>query len=243
MLTSLAAVVVAPLAAEAQETHSVPRIVLLSLVAPAEHTRAFEHGLRALGYEPGTTIAIGYRSADGRAPALPALAKEAVALQPQAIVAIGTSAAIAARDATRNIPIVAVSGDITAAGLVTNLGRPDGNVTGLSFFAVDLMLKRFELLMEIAPNMRRVTVLVESPPHPTQRKGLVTLRAAATHTRPTSWRSGSVPPPTSIGFFAVPKPPICPSSSPRSSNSSSTSRPRRRSASRSRRRSCCARIR
>ncbi len=100
-------------------------------------------------------------------------------LRPQIIVAIGTAAAIAAQQATKDLPIVAVTGDIVAAGLVANLGRPEGNVTGLSFFAVDLMLKRFDLLMELAPQIRRLTVIVESPPHPTQIKGLAALRTNA----------------------------------------------------------------
>jgi putative ABC transport system substrate-binding protein len=127
-----------------------------------------------------TTITIDHRSADEQAARLPALAKDAAALHPHAIVAIGTTAALAAQRATKEVPIVAVTGDIPASGLVTNLARPEGNVTGLSFFAVDLMLKRFDLLLELAPHIRRLTVIVESPPHPTQLKGLVALRAAAT---------------------------------------------------------------
>jgi putative ABC transport system substrate-binding protein len=62
---------------------------------------------------------------------------------------------------------------------VASLGRPEGNITGLSFFAADLMLKRFDLLMELAPQIRRVAVVVQSPPHPTQITGTVALRAAA----------------------------------------------------------------
>ena len=174
LLTALASV-------EAQQRIAVPRIVVLSLSSPADQVRAFEEGLRTLGYAPGTTIDIDHRSAEERVAMLPALAKEAVALHPQAIVAIGTTAALAARQATKNLPIIAVTGDIVASGLVANLARPKGNVTGLSFFAVDLMLKRFELLMELAPQIRRVTVIVESPPHPTQTKGLAALRAAATN--------------------------------------------------------------
>jgi putative ABC transport system substrate-binding protein len=72
-----------------------------------------------------------------------------------------------------------VAGDITAAGLVANLRRPEANLTGLSFFAVDLMLKRFELLMEIAPQLQRLAVLAQSPMTPTSTKAIDALRAAA----------------------------------------------------------------
>jgi putative ABC transport system substrate-binding protein len=141
--------------------------------------RAIEEGLRTLGYTPGTTIAIDHRSAKAAPAALTTLAREAVGLHPQVIVAIGATAAIAAQQATKDLPIVVVTGDIVAAGLVANLGRPEGNVTGLSFFAMDLILKRFDLLMELAPQIRRLTVIFESPPNPIQAKGLVALRTAA----------------------------------------------------------------
>jgi putative ABC transport system substrate-binding protein len=175
-----AGLLAAPVLAAAQGRGVMPRIVVLGLSSPADQVRAFEDGLRTLGYEPGATIAVEHRSAEERTAALPGLAREAAALQPQAIVAIGTTAAIAASRATKRVPIVAVTGDIVASGLVGNLGRPEGNVTGLSFFAVDLMLKRFDLLLELAPQIRRLTVIIESPPHPTQVKGLAALRAAAT---------------------------------------------------------------
>lgn len=179
MLGSLILAAIAPSTAVAQRLAGLPRIVLLSLSSPADHVRAFEEGLRTLGYTHGTTIAIDHRSAEARVAALPTLAREAVGLHPQVIVAVGTAAAIAAQQATKDLPIVAVTGDIVAAGLVANLGRPEGNVTGLSFFAVDLMLKRFDLLMELAPQIRRLTVIIESPPHPTQAKGLAALRTIA----------------------------------------------------------------
>jgi len=142
--------------------------MVFSLSSPPDHVRAFEEGLRALGYTPGTTIVVDQRSAEGRAATLPALAREVVALHPQVIVAIGTTAAIAAQQATKDLPIVAVTGDIVAAGLVGNLARSEGNVTGLSFFAGDLMLKRFDLLMELAPtdpSARRTLSVSADPGH------------------------------------------------------------------------------
>jgi putative tryptophan/tyrosine transport system substrate-binding protein len=140
----------APLAAEAQPRANKQRIVVLSLSSPPEHARALEDGLRALGYVPGATITIEHRSAISEAPQLPVIAEEAIASRPDVIAAIGTTAALSARRVTRDIPIVTVAGDIVAAGLVANLGRPEGNVTGLSFFAVDLLLKRLEVLRAAA---------------------------------------------------------------------------------------------
>ena len=171
--------ILAPVCADAQQRTNLPRIMVFSLSSPPDHVRAFEEGLRALGYTPGTTIVVDQRSAEGRAATLPALAREVVALHPQVIVAIGTTAAIAAQQATKDLPIVAVTGDIVAAGLVGNLARPEGNVTGLSFFAGDLMLKRFDLLMELAPQIRRLAVLFQSPLTPATTKALPALRTAA----------------------------------------------------------------
>jgi len=179
LLGTLTLTLLAPSAVVAQQRASLPRIVVLSLSSPPDVVRALEEGLRTLGYTPGATIAIDHRSAEARAATLPALATEAVGLNPQVIVAIGATAAIAARQATTDIPIVAVTGDITAAGLVANLRRPEGNVTGLSFFNVDLTLKRFEVLMELAPQVRRLAVLFQSPPTPTLTKALAALRATA----------------------------------------------------------------
>jgi putative ABC transport system substrate-binding protein len=178
-LTLALGLVLAPFVADAQQSAGLPRIVVLSLSSPPDHARALEESLRALGYVPGKTIAIDHRSAEARAATLPALATEAVVLQPRIIVAIGTTAAIAARRATKEVPIVTVAGDVTAAGLVANLRRPEANVTGLSFFNVDLMLKRFELLMELAPQVRRLTVFSQSPATPTQAKAIDALRPAA----------------------------------------------------------------
>ena len=156
-----------------------PRIVLLSwapIGGDAGETATIEEGLRALGYTPGASVTIEYRSAEAREDRLPAAAREAVALNPAVIIAVGTKAALAAKQATTHLPIVTVSGDIVASGLVKNLRRPEGNVTGLSFFTVDLMLKRFELLMELAPKIRQLAVLVVGRPNPTIQEALTALR-------------------------------------------------------------------
>jgi ABC-type uncharacterized transport system substrate-binding protein len=157
---------VAPFAVEAQRLAGMPRIVVLSLSSPVDQVRAFEEGLRAVGHTPGTTITIDHRSAEGHAAKLPALARDALGLHPQVIVAVGTTAATAAQQATKDLPIVAVTGDIVAAGLVANMARPEGNVTGLSFFAVDLMLKRLVLATRSGARRRMSTRSSGAPSPP-----------------------------------------------------------------------------
>jgi putative tryptophan/tyrosine transport system substrate-binding protein len=164
----------------AQTRAGLPRIVVLSwapIGGDAGESAVIEDGLRTLGYTKGASIAIDYRSAEGREDRLPAVAREAVALNPTIIIPVGTKATLATKQATKDIPIVTVAADIVAAGIVKNLRRPEGNITGLSFFGVELMLKRFELLMELAPKIRQLVVLVVGPPSPTVQEGIAALRA------------------------------------------------------------------
>jgi putative ABC transport system substrate-binding protein len=117
--------------------------------------------LRDLGYAEGRNFIIERRYArEKRYEILPNLAAELVALQPDVIIAIGTAAARAAKDATQTIPIVFTrSADPVGFGLVASLARPGGNVTGLSIQAVDLMTKRLELLTIAVPQGNRIGVL------------------------------------------------------------------------------------
>jgi ABC-type uncharacterized transport system substrate-binding protein len=152
----------APLAAEAQRRDTVPRIGILTPASEASTPlwEAFRQGLRALGYVEGQHILLEYRFAAGKPERFAALAAELVRLPGDLLVTDGTPAARAAQDATRAIPIVmAVSGAPIEAGLVTNLARPGGNVTGLSIMAPGLGGKRLELLKEILPHVARVAVL------------------------------------------------------------------------------------
>ena len=103
---------------------------------------------------------IEYRDAEGKVERLPALAAELVALKVDVIVAGGTPAALAAKQATRTLPIVfAGAGDPVTSGLVTSLARPGGNVTGLSSLGPELVGKRLELLKQAVPGVSRVAVL------------------------------------------------------------------------------------
>jgi putative tryptophan/tyrosine transport system substrate-binding protein len=153
----------APLPVEAQQSAKGYRIGLLigsseSFVAP--YIAIFRQALRALGYVEGGNIAIEYRYADGNYGRLPILAADLVRLKVDVVVTEGTPPTRAAKQATTAIPIVmTVTGDPVAAGLVTNLARPGGNLTGASFFFPEIAAKRLQLLKEVIPALSRVTVV------------------------------------------------------------------------------------
>src|SRR5439155_12152934 len=152
---------VAPLAAAAQlQSGNVHRIGLLgahSLSAQAKGVEALRAGLRDLGYVEGKNIVIEYRWAEGKYDRLPDLVAELVALKVDVIVtAGGTAPALAAKQATTTIPIVMAGvGDAVAAGLVSSLARPGGNVTGVTDLEPELAAKRLELLKEAIPRAGR----------------------------------------------------------------------------------------
>ena len=154
----------APLAAEAQQAAKVPRIGYLGNYPPGafpQNHEAFLQGLRDLGYVEGRNVVIEYRDAEGKVERLPILAAELVALKVDVIVTGGgTPTALAAKQATKTIPIVfAAAIDPVADGLVTSLAQPGGNVTGLSGLIPDLVGKRLEQLKQAVPGVSRVAVL------------------------------------------------------------------------------------
>ena len=160
--TSLAGALVAPLVARAQQGGKVPRVGLLLGFSPgpSREVDAFQRGLRELGYIEGQNIAIDYRYARGQVERLPELAAELVRLNPDVIVAPYTPPALAAKSATSTIPIVfAVVADAVHAGLIANLGRPGGNITGLTSTGAELGGKRLELLKQVISKTSRVAVL------------------------------------------------------------------------------------
>jgi putative ABC transport system substrate-binding protein len=120
----------------------------------------FRQGLRELGYVEGRNIAVEYRYADGRALRYGDLAAEVVRLEPDVIVVWGTEFAQAVRRVTQTIPIVFALADLPIEmGLVANLARPGGNVTGLTTMSFELSAKRLELLKEALPKLTRVAAL------------------------------------------------------------------------------------
>ena len=134
----------------------------VSLGPYAPFVAAFRQGLSETGYVEGQNLAIEFRYAEGNYDRLPALAADLVGRKVDLIATGGgTVAALAAKNATSTIPIVFVGGGSSAAnGLVASLARPGGNVTGVTFLAVELMPKRLELVFELVPQARVIALLV-----------------------------------------------------------------------------------
>ena len=155
------AILSVPLPADAQQAGRLHRIGVLSHDAFLPGLlESFQDGLRDLGYRDGKTIAFETRHADGKLERLPALANELVQLKVDVIFAINTPAALAAKKATTAIPIVITRvTDPVKTGLVSNISRPGGNITGLSFIPELLSGKRLELLKEALPAVSRVAAL------------------------------------------------------------------------------------
>ena len=153
-----------PLAARAQQPEQVRRIgVLMGIAendpqAQAEIT-AFRQGLQRLGWA-GRNIRIAYRWGQGEADRIRTVARELIALQPEAVLAVSTPAAKALLGETRTVPIVFVRvADPLGDGLVDSMASPSGNVTGFSIQELSLAGKWLQLLKEIAPNVAHTTVI------------------------------------------------------------------------------------
>jgi putative tryptophan/tyrosine transport system substrate-binding protein len=157
------AVSIPVLPSNAQERAKISRIGYLttaSSYAEMPRLEPFQQGLRALGHVEGQNIAIEYRYTDGRLDRLADLVAEMIALKVDVLVAVSTNAALAAKNATKTIPICFMGvSDPVGAGLVESLARPGGNITGLTNIAPVLAGKRLELLKETIPKLFRIAVL------------------------------------------------------------------------------------
>src|SRR5260370_3030039 len=154
-----------PLVAEAQQPTQIVRIGWLGGSSPIIPSvlEGFRQGLRELGYVDGQNMTIEYRFAEGRIERFPALAAELVRLHVDIIVASSVPAALAAKEATKTIPIVVpVAGAPVETGLVASLARPGGNVPGIALIEPELRAKRLELLKEPLRKVFRVAVLWNS---------------------------------------------------------------------------------
>jgi putative ABC transport system substrate-binding protein len=163
------AVALWPIAARAQQPSRIWRVGYLSPEPPSEVSRAlfgaFRLRLQELGYVEGRNLILDVRRADGDSARLPGLAAELVALRPDVVVAVFTSAIAAAQKATSSIPIVMLGiGDPIGSGFIRSLARPGGNITGLSYMSPDINAKSLELLLSVVPGAKRVGVLMSDNP-------------------------------------------------------------------------------
>jgi putative tryptophan/tyrosine transport system substrate-binding protein len=149
-----------PLCAHAQpdRTRRVGVLLLDKVEADSLQT-GLRAGLGESGFVEGRNIGFEIRSADGKLDQLPSLAAELVGIKVDVIVALFTPSALAAKQATGEIPIVFLAGDPLGTGIVSSLARPSGNLTGLSTMGAELQAKCVELLHDMLPTLRRVAAL------------------------------------------------------------------------------------
>ena len=156
----------APLVIEAQPTRPL-RIGWLSM-APHPFISSFRAGLRDLGYVEGQSVVIDERYAEGQPDRLPGLVRDLIARRVDVFVTSGSAPALAAKDTTTTVPIVAITSNHVGVGLVRSLAHPGGNVTGLELLSADLSVKWLELLKATVPNLARVGVLADTSGPSTQ---------------------------------------------------------------------------
>jgi len=151
---------ISSLAARAQQSR-LPLIGYLSPGAPSAQNRAaLRDGLAVGGFVEGRDVTIEVRSADGHYDRLPELAAELIDLKPSAIIVTTPTATLAAKKATTSIPIVfSMGGDPVAAGLVTSLNHPSGNVTGVTFLSNQLDAKRLQMMHRLLPHANAVAAI------------------------------------------------------------------------------------
>lgn len=165
-LSVVSAVALLPDWACAQRSEKLIRIGFLGLPRSDQwnpKVEALIAGLREHGYVEGRNLVIDYRWAEGQYDRLPVLAKQLLEGRPDVLISHATPGIAALKAVTTTVPIViAATGDAVASGLVSNLARPGGNITGSTFFSPELLSKRLELIKEAFPDRRRVGLLVNS---------------------------------------------------------------------------------
>ena len=162
----------------AQQARTPKRVGLIAHL-PLPPVKRFRETLRKLGWVEGENLIIEFRYGEGRDDRFPGFAAELVSMPVDVLVVWGTPAAFAAKRATTTISIlIAGAGDVVNTGLVSNLARPDANLTGFIALNVDLESKRLELLKEAMPGLSRVAVLA-NPANPLNRVNLDIARGSA----------------------------------------------------------------
>ena len=155
--------------AEAQQSTTLTRIAFLGAESPSTNRHfldAFRNGLREYGYVEGQNIALETRWAEGHNERFPELVRDLVRLRPAVIMAVSSPGALAAKTEAATTPIVFIASDPVGSRLIRSLGRPEGNLTGISLFLGDeFYAKWLEVLREVIPKVSRVAVLV-NPTNP-----------------------------------------------------------------------------
>ena len=176
------AVVTWPREVTAQQTGKVYRIGILETISPALNAANFDalrKALQALGYVEGQGLVFEYRSADGRNERFPDLAAELVRLKVDLIVTRSTPAVLAVKAATSTIPVImAATANPVGDGVVMDIARPGGNITGLSSFHTELSPKRVELLRELIPGIAKIATITD-PTNPVSAGQQEDMRTAA----------------------------------------------------------------
>jgi putative ABC transport system substrate-binding protein len=142
----------------AQTRERLPKVGYLGFGAAVPPT-TFLNRLTELGYAEGKGVVVQYRFADGRPEELPRLARELVDAKVDVIMAVGDEAIMAAKNATRAVPIVMLACDAVTTGFVASLARPGGNLTGVTCLTSELMQKRMGVFRELLPSLTRIAVL------------------------------------------------------------------------------------
>jgi putative tryptophan/tyrosine transport system substrate-binding protein len=155
-ITRLRGVAAWPLAARAQSKVARIGALYIGLADAESFKKELREGFRELGYVEGQNITFEFRSAEGKLGRLPELASELVRLKVDVIVALYVPCALAAKHATREIPIVIVAADPVETGIVASLARPGGNITGVSLMSAVLVAKCVELFRDMLAATRRV---------------------------------------------------------------------------------------
>jgi len=165
--------------AQSAKTYRIGYLGPTSAAGAASRIEAMRAGLRELGYVEGKNLVIEFRWADDNYERLPQFAVDLARLKVDVIVTHGTPGAHAALKATTTIPIVmATAGDALLTGLVTNLARPEGNITGSIFFNPELAAKRLEVLRDTFPRIKRIAVL-KNPDNPAMAPVLAAMEQTA----------------------------------------------------------------
>jgi len=155
------ALLAVPLGSEGQQVGNVPHVAVIrpGPAPDASVVETFKGALLDLGYAEGRNVIMVWRFAEGKPELVPGIATELIQLNTNVIVTFGDAMTRAVQQATTTIPIVAMTDDLLASGLVASLARPGGNVTGVSIFSPELNAKRLELLKEVVPHLASVVAV------------------------------------------------------------------------------------